>query len=68
MAGRVSDWINHHIQRGSKIDKPMVGRWAYIKELATTNTRGRGEWSSLGYTQRGIIAKNGEKRVSIGKK
>ena len=23
-----------------EIDKSIVGRWAYIKELATTNTRG----------------------------
>ena len=46
----------------------MVGKWAYIKELAAMNTRGRGEWSLLGYTQKGNVAKNGEERVSIGEK
>ena len=28
----------------------MVGEWAYVKELATTNTWERGEWSLLGST------------------
>ena len=43
MAGRVNDWINHYIRRGSKIDKSIVIRWAYIKELAVRNTGERGE-------------------------
>ena len=39
VARRVSDQINHYIWGGSGIDKSMVVRWAYIKELAVTNTR-----------------------------
>ena len=27
--------------------KSMVGKWAYVKELATTNTRGRGGIESI---------------------
>ena len=42
MAGGVSDQINHHVWRGDRIDKFVVIRWAYIKELATMNTRERG--------------------------
>ena len=33
-----------------RIDKSMVGKWAYVKELATTNTRGVGEGVHLGCT------------------
>ena len=33
----------------------MVGEWAYVKELATMNTRERGEWSLLGSTLRGNV-------------
>ena len=40
VAGRVSDQINYHIWRGGKMDKSIVVRWAYVKELAVTNTRG----------------------------
>ena len=67
VAGRVSDWINHHVWRGGKIGKSIVGRWAYIKKLAMMNTRGRGGWSLLGCTQRGDVARNREKGVSVGK-
>ena len=42
MARRVSDQINHHVQRGDRIDKFVVIRWTYVKELATMNTRERG--------------------------
>ena len=51
MAGGVSDRINHHIQRGGEKVSPyesVVGEWAYVKELATMNTREGGEWSLLG--------------------
>ena len=47
MAGRVSDWINHHVWRGGEEwvspYESVVGEWAYVKELAATNTRGTGE-------------------------
>ena len=33
----------------------MVGEWAYVKELATMNTREGGEWSLLGSTLRGSV-------------
>ena len=28
----------------------VVGEWAYVKELATMNTKGGGEWGLLGST------------------
>ena len=40
-AGRVGDWINHHIRKGGEIGKSVIVRWAYVKELAVTNTRER---------------------------
>ena len=47
VAGRVSDQINHHVQRGGEKwispHESVVGKWAYVEELAATNTRGRGE-------------------------
>ena len=66
MAGRVSDRINHHVRRGSEIvksvmGKSVVGEWAYVKELATMNTREGGEWSLLGSTLRGNVVGDGEK-------
>ena len=42
MARRVSDWVNHHIWRGGKIDKSVVIRQAYIKELLEPP-----QWKSL---------------------
>ena len=51
VAGRVSDQINHHIRRGGKkvsLYESVVSEWAYVKELATMNTREGGEWSLLG--------------------
>ena len=47
-----------------KTDNPyesVVSKWAYVKELATMNTRGRGEWSLLGYTWRGNVVGDREK-------
>ena len=41
-AGRVGDWINHHIRKGGEIGKSVIVGWAYVKELAVTNTRERG--------------------------
>ena len=47
VAGRVSDQINHRVWRGGEKwispHESVVGKWACIKELAVTNTRGRGE-------------------------
>ena len=44
VAGRVSDRINHHVQRGGKkwisLHESVVGKWAYIKELAVVEFRG----------------------------
>ena len=41
MARRVSDWIKPlSMERGGEMDKSVVVRWAYIKELAVTNIRG----------------------------
>ena len=42
VAGRVSDWINYHVWRRGKMDKSIVVRWAYVKELAMMTTRERG--------------------------
>ena len=46
-ARRVSDQINHHIWRGGEgwisPHESVVGEWAYVKELAVMDTRGRGE-------------------------
>ena len=56
MAGRVGDRINHHVWRGRKKVSPyesVVGEWAYVKELATVNTREGGEWSLLGLYVKG---------------
>ena len=56
MAGRVSDWINHRIRREREKwispHESVVGKWAYIKELATTNTR-RGGIESIGQYVKG---------------
>ena len=53
---------------GVEIDKSMVSEWAYVKELATMNTRGKGERSLLSCIQRENVVSDREKEVSIGKK
>ena len=46
----------------------MVGEWAYVKELATMNTREGGEWSLLGSTSRGNVVGDRMRRASIVKR
>ena len=46
----------------------MVGEWAYVKELATMNTREGGEWSLLGNTRRGNVVRGRRRRASIVKR
>ena len=67
MAGRVSDWINHHIWRGSEVDRSVVVRWAYVKELATTNIRERGVGFIKMHTRENVVT-NREKKVSMGRR
>ena len=42
----------------------MVSEWAYVKELATMNTREGGEWSLLGSTLRENVVGD-RKRESV---
>ena len=52
--------------RGDEIDKSVVVRWAYVKELAMTNTRER-RIGVIKLCMRGNIAKDGERKASMGK-
>ena len=46
----------------------VVGEWAYVKELATMNTRGGGEWSLLGSMLRGNVVGDRKRGTSIVRK
>ena len=43
----------------------VVGGWAYVKELATTNTKERGEWGLLGSMRKGNVVRDRERGTSI---
>ena len=67
-AGRVGDQIKYYVQRGDRIDKSIVIRWTYVKELAMMNTGERGEIEFIRLYTKGKHSKGRREESVYGQK